>query len=75
MRVCFGTLCFSSRLNNSAVDEEAPQVITTENGTNHMQEKMETTIQELQVGVDVCRYFHLSDVNKIHIDTFQLNIT
>ncbi|XP_074032027.1 cGMP-dependent protein kinase, isozyme 2 forms cD4/T1/T3A/T3B isoform X3 [Leptinotarsa decemlineata] len=26
MRVCFGTLCFSSRLNNSAADEEAPQV-------------------------------------------------
>lgn len=26
MRVCFGSLCFSSRLNNSAVDEEAAQV-------------------------------------------------
>lgn len=27
MRVCFGTLCFSSRLN--AADEEAPQVLST----------------------------------------------
>ncbi|KAF7285486.1 hypothetical protein GWI33_010584 [Rhynchophorus ferrugineus] len=35
MRVCFGTLCFSSWLN-AAVDEEAPQVVTVYPGNSRI---------------------------------------
>ncbi|KAJ8940261.1 hypothetical protein NQ318_011945 [Aromia moschata] len=54
MRVCFGTLCFSSRLN--AADEEAPQVLgiarpsDTAHRQNHVSSKM-ASIEELQVGI------------------------
>nr|ABI97017.1 foraging [Diabrotica virgifera virgifera] len=47
MRVCFGSLCFSSRLNNSAVDEEAAHHTVTSNGGSHVISKM-ATIGELQ---------------------------
>lgn len=50
MRVCFGTLCFSSRLNNSAADEEAPQVLMNDGSATGNHVVKMATIDELQVG-------------------------
>lgn len=51
MRYCFGTLCFSSRLNKSAADEEAPQVLMNDGSATGNHVVKMATIEDLQVGL------------------------
>lgn len=63
MRICFGTLCFSSRLNNSAADEEAPQVLMNDGSATGNHVAKMATMDELQVGYVVCKHLFVKNTN------------